>query len=827
MPSFLVSPLVRCLSAGLLGLLLVLSAPDSLAQDRSGGDRAVTTLRGLVFDDDTGEPLQGATVAVRHLPDSTLVTGGVTNAEGRFVVGNVPAGAYHLRISFIGFAAVERSPLQLSPGTPALDLGVVRLAPATARAQGVEVTARREPMEVQIDRTVFNVKDQITAVGGSASDVLQDLPSIEVDLDGTISYRGNENVAVHINGRPSSLSGEALTSFLKSLSAESVERVEVIPNPSARYEPDGMAGIINIVLAENRSGGWSGSLTAGGGTNDAYNGSVNVGYQGDDWRLFSTYGYRTGTREGTGTRLRENLLRTPSVFLNQTSVDERTRRSHAWTTQAETRLGAASTLGLQTVLSTRDGGEDGRTTYVEEALGSIEDEFARLADGTRSDLGLDTRFTLDHDFGDDHTLSAELRYEREWEDETGRYAEYGLIGGVRSGTPFGRDDERTEEREQEGTLRLDYVRPMGALKMETGYQGSLRAQDTDQRFERTRLGEPPLGATVRAFGFDEQIHAAYGILAADLGAVGLQAGLRAEQALTTFALDATGEAFDNDYFSLFPSAFVVYELTEGQQVRLSYSKRVNRPRLWQLDPIDDNEDPTFRRVGNPFLEPEYVHAVEASYVRHWSALTLTTSPYVRRTVNEVQWVETFAPDGVTTLTFDNAAASNSYGAELIAALSLGSRLRGTVSVNGYRVVTDASNLDTDLSNDAFAYSGRATLTVQPRPGLDLQVGQYYRSPVHIAGGRIDARTMTTIGAKQELFGGKAALGLQARDVLGTMGFHITRRADSFYQETDRDWGARQLSVSFTYNFGRAGTDDRARDRRGGPGGDFGDEGQMP
>lgn len=826
MTSRLRTSFVPLLAAALVLLLWGVSAPGAPAQDRP--DRAEVPLRGQVLADDTGAPLQGATVAVLRAPDATLVTGGITDAEGEFRVGNVPAGRYHVRISFIGFAPVEWADLRLGPDAPAQDLGVVRLAPATAEAEGVEVTARRELMEVQIDRTVFNVKDQITAVGGSASDVLQDLPSIEVDIDGTVSYRGNENVAIHINGRPSTLSGEALASFLKSLSAETVERVEVIPTPSARYEPDGLAGIINIVLVKNRAAGWSGGGTAGGGTNESYNGSVNVGYRSGDWRLFSTYGYRYDTRESSGTRLRETLLQSPSVLLNQRSADERTRQSHAWTTQTEYRAGTGTTLGLQTVLSTRGGSEDGHTTYEERRAGVLDTEFARLVDGTRDDLGFDTRLSLDHDFAaEDHTLSAELRYEREWEDETGRYAEHPLLDGGAIGDPVRRDDEWTAEAEQEGTLRLDYTRPLGALALETGYQGSLRAEETDQRYQRTLIDDPAVGTTISAFGFDEQIHAGYGILSADLGPLGLQAGLRAEQALTTFVLDASNEAFDNDYFGLFPSAFLTYEPTEGWQVRLSYSKRVNRPRTWQLNPIDDNEDPTFRRVGNPFLRPEYVHAVEASYVRHWSALTLTTSPYVRRTVNEVQWVETFSADGVTTLSFANAAASSAYGAELIAALSLGPRLRGTASLNGYRVVTDASNLDTDLSNDALAYSGRANLTVRPRDGLDLQLSQYYRSPISIAGGRIGARSMTTVGARQEMLGGRASLGLQARDVLGTMGFHIRRRADSFYQVTDRDWGARQLSVSLTYNFGRSGP---ARPDRGGRGGadGFGGEGEpMP
>jgi outer membrane receptor protein involved in Fe transport len=771
---------------------------------------------------DTGETLPDASIVLHRGADATFVTGGITDANGRFALRNVPIGTYALRISFVGFSAEERPDLVLASHTPTVDLGTVRLSPETAMAEGIEVTAQREMMEVKIDRTVYNVQDQVAAVGGSAADVLQDLPSIEVDLDGSISYRGSENVAIHVNGRPSSLSGEALASFLRSLSAESVERVEVIPNPSARYEPDGMAGILNIVLARNRSAGWSGSLSAGVGTRQVYNGSANVGYQNGPWQVFSTYGYRSDTRDATGTRLRENFLLSPVVTLDQRSVDEHTRQSHAWTTQLEYQMRPSTALGVQAVLSTRGGTEVGQTDYVEWVTGSVSDQFARLIDGTRSDLGIDTRLTLDHTFADDHTLSAELRYENDWENEDGFYSERTLLAGGTLGDPFRRDVDAVDEDEGEGTLRLDYVRPMGHVQLETGYQGSLRRQHSNQRFERTMLADDLRELDVNAFDFDEQIHAAYGILSTEVGRFGFQTGLRAEQALTTFSLDETGESFDNEYASFFPSAFLTYALSEGQQMRLSYSKRVNRPRLWQLDPVDDNEDPTFKRISNPFLDPEYVHAFELSYVRHWEVLTLTTNPYFRRTVNEIQWRERFDPTGVTVLTFENAAASTSFGAELIAGLSVTDRLWSNVSVNTYRMVTDASNLDTDLSHEAMVYSGRVNLTVTPRAGLDLQFSQFYRSPVDIAGGRMGARSMMTLGAKQELFDGKATIGLQARDVLNTMGFDLTRRDAAFYQETRRDWGGRQVSVSVSYTFGQPKKNGRDRDRRGAPGDDFGD-----
>lgn len=797
----------------------LLAAGEAGAQEQSPSAEGRVT--GRVVTADSEEPLQGATITVRTPSDSARVGGTVTDSTGAFTYDGLSYGTYTLRISFVGFATKRITDVRLTRARPDRELGTITLAQRTAQLDEVTVSAERPAVDIQTDRTVYNTDTQLVTAGGSARTVLQDLPSIQVDLDGSVSYRGNEGVVVHINGEPTSLSGQSLANFLQSLPASSVESVEVIPNPSAKYEPEGAAGIINIILKENRSSGWSGGVTAGGGTNASYSFSGNVGYQSGPWRFFTNYGFRGGSEEEGGTRFRRNLTQDPAVLLNQSNTEQETDRGHTLNTQAEYQPSEATSLSMETVLSLDREEQDGRTNYMRETVGGdLIDRYARLIDNDSGEESIDGRISLNHEFApDDHDLEAEIRYESEWEDEEGRYTERALAADGTLESMQEREQERMGEREQEVTAEVDYVRPLGRFTLEAGYQGEWSMESNEQTLEVFNEPTGEFGAgEVSSFDFEELTHSAYSLLTTPLGSsFEVKAGARMEQALTTFTLPSENESFNNNYFSVFPSAFLTYTPNEGYQARLSYSKRVRRPNSWQLNPLDDNEDPTFRYVGNPQLDPEYVHSFELSLTRKWAPATLSVSPFFRRTVNEIERRETLRSDGVTVLTFDNFASSNSYGVEVVTSLQMQDWVRGNVTLNAHRVVTDASNVDTDLSNKAMAYSTRANLTFRVRPGLDMQVSQYYRAPMDIAGGRIGERFSSDVALRQELFGGNGSVSLRASDVFDTMNFDIQRSTDQFYTESTRNWSQRQIMVTFSYTFGN--NDQRGGSRRGG-GGDY-------
>ena len=820
-----------------LGLGLASSAPVH-AQDEPTG-----SLSGRVVDAESDQPLQNATVALwtETEDDSTLVSGTVTGPEGRFALEDVTIDAYTLRISFVGYTT-RRFP-DTQPAQDEAELGTIRLQPTTAMQEEVEVTADRPAARMETDRNVYNTSDRALSAGGSARTVLEDLPSIRIDMDGSISFRGNESVSLHINGEPASLQGQSLVSYLESLSADAVDRVEVIPNPSAKYEPEGMSGIINIVLSRDLEARWNGGVTLGAerDANDRYggNGSANVGFQSGGWRVVTSYSHRREGEEDSDSRLVERFNGGgPSTWVDQAGFEEELERSHSFRTDLDYNFDQGTSLGLEGSFSLSRDNENGRSEYREysgdspsrpqtldrdrllqqESL-TQQDRYVRILDNTASDESVDGRLDLNHDFSESHTLSAQLRYDRDFETEDGTYNVYGFQNDTRSDDPRGRELDVVNEDEQDGSLEIDYARPLGAFSMEAGYRGTLRRLDSDQTYEifqNDQLSEQR--GTV--FTFDELIHAAYGTLSRGFGDFEAEVGLRAEAVNTTFDLmnpSGESEVTNSSYTSLYPSAFLTYKPNQKRQARLSYSKRVDRPNLWDINPIEDNENPTFVERGNPGLDPEYIHSFELSLTQRWSTASVSITPYLRHTVNEIEEVrreDMIDGERVIIRQAKNLSTSTSYGTELITTLNIGDRLEGTVSGNVYRSVTDGSNLTTDLSNDAILFSGWANVQARLRDGLQLEIGHYYRPARDIPPqGRIDRFTSTELGLQKQLFGGDGSLTLSVDDLLNNTQMNMWYQDQEIYQRSNMQWGSREFSLTFQYNFGSGPSNDQDRGRR--------------
>ena len=801
---------VRRLVGGLLVACLgVCAAVPSEARAQATRTGA---LSGRVVEAASDTPLPNATVALwtETDTDSTLITGTTTDAEGRFSLTGVPTQPYVLRVSYVGYTARRRSGTRPTEG--GRDLGTIRLSRTTAVQEEVQVTADRPAARLETDRTVYNTADRALSAGGSARGVLEDLPSIRIDLDGSISYRGNESVSLYINGEPASLQGQSLVSYLESLSASAIKQVEVIPNPSAKYEPEGMSGIINIVLRRDLEARWNGGLTLGGerSANDRYGGNVsaNAGIQAGGWRVVSSYAYRQEGEEDSDARLVEQVADDggPSSWVEQSGFEKERERSHSIRSDVDYTFDQGTSLGLEASVSLRRDAEDGTSDYWEytgdaqprpsfarDAL-TLQDRYVRLLDNSSADETFDGRLDASHEFSEDHSLSAQLRYDRDLEGEDGTYSIYSVQDGTRSPAPRDQEIDEVNEDEQDASLELDYTRPLGAFSLETGYKGTLRRLDSD------RSGS----GAAQAFTFDEVIHAAYGIVRDEWGVLKAEAGLRAETVQTTFNLTGDADATESRYVSLYPSAFLTYEPSERRQARLSYSKRVDRPSLWAINPIDDNENPTFRSRGNPGLEPEYIHSFELTATQRWGLGSVTVTPYVRHTVNEIERVETEETVNGRTITVrqaQNLTSSTSYGTELVGTFSWTDRVEGTLSVNGYRSVTDGSNLSTDLSNDALRLSTQATVRSTLRDGLRLEVNQRYRPATDIPGGRIDRRASTEVALQQKLFDGDGTVTLRVDNLFNDNQFRVQRRTSDFYQDSEFQWGTREVSLSLQYTFG--------------------------
>ncbi len=799
---------------------------------RPGGQMPSTQISGTVIDAETGESIPSASVAVWSVRDSSLTTGAISDSDGAFLIEGLRPGGYYVQVHFVGYIMKEISDVALRPGSWTADLGVIELQSDVEMLDEVIVEERREFMEVGIDRTVYNTRDQLVSAGGDASQVLEEIPSVEVDIDGNISLRGNQNVAILLNGRPTSMTGEALITFLQGLPATSVDRVEVIPNPSAKYEPDGMSGILNIVLRKDQDLGFGGSLTAGGGTQESYNVGGSLNFIQGKFSSFVNYGFRHGVRNSTGDRWQENRVADPLFVIDEDDRGERGGDSHNLSTSIDYNMSDKNVLSLATRLSVRGGDQDGLNAYRILDANQVEmNSYDRTRLGDRTDLNQDYRLTFSRIVAPGiHELQAEARYEKEKEEDENSYALDGLrLGEVVPGVGTDSFQQRStqEENTGEGSLQLDYSRPLGNGKLEAGYRGSIDLLDSRfgvETFDYDLNMYLTDARRTNTFDYRQNIQAAYGIVQQEFGPIAAQVGLRYEQARTTFDLTTADERYENDYNSFFPSAFLTWELSRSEtgwkQVKFSYSKRISRPSTWRLNPFNDNLDPYSRREGNPYLEPEYTHSMESSYIHFAGPVSLTLTPYYRQTINRIQWYEFINDRGVSITTFRNFDSSSSWGFESIGTLRLTDRLNAFGSFNAFRMQTDGSNVESGLGNDAWGWSTRANATLSVREGLSVQLSWFYRAPMDIENGRIGAFSRVSFGARQQLLNDRASLSLQIRDPFNMMQFNITRDTPRFYQESVRSFNARQVNLSLTYNFGRQQRQQRRRgDYERGGGGD--------
>jgi len=800
----------------LLSAALLVLAPVAAAQGPPGAippqmAAMMGQVTGTVTDAETGEPIPSATVALYR--DGEFITGTAAGPNGAFEVGSLRPGTYEVRISSVGYETVRQAEVAVRPGAP-LALGTVRLAPAVAQVGEAEVMGERELVETRADRTVYNVSDQPVTTGGSAIEVLQTLPSVEVDLDGNVSLRGNQNVAVHINGRPVPIRGAQLAAFLRQLPAGQVDRVEVLPNPSARYEADAMGGIINIVLKQGVNRGLAGGITVGGGSAPNAELSGNVSYQAGRVDAYASYGFRYDDFTLDGASLRTNLFNPrPFEFLDQTVGTGRQNLSHVLNTTLDYTLRPGLNLNAQGLLSVRTGQAENTTLYrfLDAAENEVmTDRYERTAEtetsgyNANATLGIKRTWTPQR-----HELNVEARYSTNYSEDADLFTETGRS------PRFQRND--LASRTGDAIFQADYVRPLAEGRVEVGARAGLRRIENDlvgQLLDGPNGAPSPDPGRTNAFDYAEDVYAGYLQGVQRFGPVEVQLGLRAEHTATDFQLATTGDAFDRTYTDLFPSAFASYSPWLGGTFRAGYSRRINRPRAQQLNPFTTFDDPLNVRVGNPTLRPEYVDAFEFTASQFLPFGTVSLAPFYRRTTNVIRPRFLFDSEtGVSTFTQQNLDVDDSYGADLTLAARLGPA-GGFLSTSVYRTVTSAGSIESGAGTDALAWTLRGTVQAQLRPGLSLQGFGFYRSPLQSIDGRISSFAITSIGLRQQFLGDRAALSLRFNDPLNTTRFEFRSERDGeFRQFGFRDPQLRRVDVTLTYNFGQVSQQQQRR-RRG-------------
>jgi hypothetical protein len=800
----------------LVGLMLTLISPASGQRPaQRAGDGGAGTITGVVVTE-AGAPLASVRVAARSVADSAVVAGAVTGLDGRFRIRGLAPGAYRVQASRIGYTPLPPREVTVTAAQPAVALGTLRLTPAAVALEGLVVESERSEVVVAPDRTIYSTRDMPVASGGMATDVLQTVPELEVDISGNVQLRGT-TPQIYLNGRPAPMQGESLQLFLQQFPADRIDRVEVIPNPSARFEAEGSAGIVNIVLKKNTSIGLSGSAFVNGGTRGNLGSGVNLTYQEGPLTLIGGGFLRVSRRDDTSYDFRQNLLANPITFLEQDGWRERLGSSASANLTAEYKLSERSTFWSEVQAFRRGSEEDALVAYRLLNADSLPmQRYDRATAG--EDVGLNTelvagfRHTIEPRR---HELELEIQYERGVDDEESLIRRlFFTPTGEDANLPVELTVEDEDEAERELGVELDYVRPLGeATQLEVGYRGD---------FERTENGRllqifasegaaDPISSSDNGFNHQETFHSAYLTLMRTFGPLGVQAGVRAERADTRLGVPG-GEQFDKDYRSVFPNANLRYDLGGGREVRLSYSKRIQRPREWVLNPINSSDDPLNRRIGNPDIDPAYTH--NASLDASWSgqAGTLRFSPFYRHTVDDWAQIKTVDDSGVSTVTWENLASVKNYGTTMSANLRRVGAVSGFVSLSAYREERDASNLALDYSGSSLQWSSHANLQARLNDDLNLQGSLFYRPAREVPQGRFGSMVMTQLGVRQQLLNDKMSLNLNVRDPLGIARFSFETRDPTHIQTGRTTPSMRSVVLSLSYSFGRPPRNTRREER---------------
>lgn len=818
------------------------------------------TVIGRVVDSTTREAVDFANVSITQSGNDVPVGGAITDVDGRFRIEHVAYGEYTLVVQFVGYKEYRKT---LTINGKTLNIGTIPLSEDAQTLQEVEVVGQGSSMRFELDRKVFTVDQNISSAGASITDVLENIPSVEVDQEGTISLRNSEDVEIWINGKPAGLNSENRAQVLQQMPAESIKQIEVITNPSAKYSPEGTAGIINLVMKEDRKAGYYGSVNAGinyalakpwttpPGANVGFN--INFAKGVVDGYFNAGYRYRT-SNGGTSTE-RYNLLGTGQKDVDDIEKDSLV--SHLWQDGQSNRRGGGLFMrgGLNFCLADH-------STLGLSGFGMVEDKkYLRMYDNT-----LNTYLLTDCQTGDTLRQYSRLQDGGGWHPGGSATVDYTfkmrnhllMLAGSYRYFSFAQDRTYTQAEKADTTyqqqlndshtqtveLKADYEwKPTQQSRLEAGYQATLTWGESHGAAFNGQNQEQELYNYFTTFSNREQNHALYITYGSRFwDKLALQVGLRGEyfiRHLESYYKDDSGntqDAYEQKrnkqdiaYFQLFPSAYISYDFGHGHELQLNYTRRVNRPRGHQLNPRMDFSDSTNISYGNPELLPSYSSSLELNYLKTWERHTLSAGLFWRYKNGVVQNVKYM--DGTAMKnTFLNVANRQDLGIEVVGKNRLFKELlQLTTNVNFYWNTISAAHytnylngelVDIDLpAQNILAWSARINAQFMFTKTFSGQLSARYRSPRVVAQGTTSHSYSIDLGLRKTFLNKQLALALNVRDLLDSRARKGTTWGDGFWQYQERRWHSRSIGLTLTYNFGnnaqRDGRESKREDMSGG------------
>ena len=801
------------MSIVLAGMLLCF-APDMFANETDG------KIKGIVMDGELGGPLEFVTVQVKAKGSDKIVQGSVTGSDGNYTIGGLKKGEYVVTFSYIGYEEVSKN-ISISSDNQILSLGELTLAEDANQLGEVEVVAKRPQMRFEIDRKVFDATQDIAAEGGSASDLLSNIPSVEVDNEGSVSLRGNSSVTIWINGKASGLTADNQADILDMMPAGDIKQVEVITNPSARYSPEGTAGIINIILKDDRKPGYYGSVKVGADTDGGYQASGNINYSSSKVDAYANLNYRN--REFKGGGITSRLNTTDNSFLDQTNDSKRQHNNWFGRFGATWHITKSDDLAFNVTGMT--GGGDNSENIHYNSIDSQKNTIYtsdRITNGDSDMKMYNLELNYVHKFSENSNIDLMVS-NNQWRRDGMNIFRQSTVYTDPSQTanPLYQTQEN-DIKDKTWEVQADYTNKISDMaRIEAGYKGTFQrnASPVDTYTGTTAEDIRQDESLYNRFLYNQDVHALYMTYGGKWNKLSYQAGLRGEYwRVDTRSLDfdqefngKASETFEKDYFKLFPSAFISYALPKNNELQVNYTRRLRRPWGGQLNSFRNISDASNISFGNPELTPEYSHSFELNYIKSWeSGHTLSLSGYYRSTDDVIQRIRFLnTEDNVMYTTSENVAKSQASGLEIVGKDKLFKILDLTTTVNLYYSKLDGfsylpQGAETPVIGDtdeSFAWNVRMIANLSLPWGVSLQGTGNYNSKQLMAQGHREPNYSVDLGLRKSFLSDKLTLSINARDLLDSRKFRTVTAGDGFWQDSENWRGGRRVGFTLTYNFG--------------------------
>lgn len=784
----------------LCSMLFILSA-SIFGQEKSKG----TVIRGTVVDKTSGTALESATVQVFNSTDSSLYSGASTDKDGSFVINSVQEGLYTVKVSYIGYATAVAKNVNVTGDKKEINFGTVKLEVNSEMTQEINVEGEAPTMTMEGGKKIYDAKKDLTAQNGNVLDLLKNVPSITVDNDGNVSLRGSSNVKILIDGKPSALLSNG-TQVLQNIPASNIDKVEIINNPSAKFEAEGVSGIINLVLKQGKNGdNYSGNAKVNGGTEDKYNFSTGGTMKKNNITVYGNYSYWNYNLPGRSTIDRVSFASIDSRLVNQELLWHYKGISHYGSFGLDYDINKLNTLSLVANVFQYKRDITAMNSLKFYNVNNINtSNFHSNNDDARDGLNLDATLTYSKKFetkGKD--LTAFINYSRRREDSPISYTNFDSTNIAY----YTKKDSYYIFKFLNG--QLDYTHPFGEEgKLEAGLKSNARFINGELSYsylDNVTGNWMPTPGKDNDADYKDVISAFYATYSNKYKDFSYQGGIRGEHTYLDFSILKGTKSYNRDYFDLFPSLSLSQNIGKENQFQLTYSRRINRPNLFFLNPFVEQFDEFTKRSGNPYLNPEYINSVELGYTRYVPIGSIAVSGYYRNTKDVINYVSTVDSNGVTFSSPENRGKSNTYGVEMILQGGFAKWWTFNSSIDYFSTNVFNNTGINDFDKTYNAWSVRFSTNAAIPDLFDVQLFYFYMGKQLSSQGEISPFQMMNLAIQKSFFDKKLILGFRINDLLNQQKFNMLSAGSDFSQTIYQKVNSRAAFFTLTFNFGDQST----------------------